>query len=162
MSTVASAIVLHVRAAESRIGREVYALASIPKRAKASRLGAPGTPTGFKFKLDSIGNVLVSWDCKNPVGAQGTIYDIERSIDGGKRTYVGFVGKKKFIDPYVHSGSKQVTYYIRARRGGSQGSVGIFNVFLGNDGSLPVTMQVGNAPPVAGGVKLNDIHHSSF
>jgi hypothetical protein len=134
MEKATRAIILQVRAKASADGDGVYSLASISSPAAPSPVGPPGTPSQFAAKLNGDGSLLLSWKCKNPPNAKGTMYEISRRIGTGKFEPMGVVGKKKFVDNTLPKGSAKVTYQIRAVRSTRTGDAAQFNVAFGGTG----------------------------
>lgn len=104
----------------------------IPPPAKASPIGPPGQPTQFTFELDARGALELSWKCKNPRGAVGTMYQVSRRIGpGGELVPLGITGEKRFVDETIPAGSTQVIYQIQAIRSTAAGPIATFNVNFG-------------------------------
>ena len=67
--------------------------------------------------LDARGALTLRWKCPNPPAQRGTIYQVWRRIGAeGAFTYLGELGKRKFVDATVPAGSPCVTYQIRGVR----------------------------------------------
>jgi hypothetical protein len=145
MTSSASAIILQIRSEAGRGGDGVYLLAQISAPAKGSPIAPPGRPFGFKAELDAIGGLRLTWKCRNPRGSQGTIYQLWRRIDGGKLTYIGGTGRRRYVDATVPAGSAGVMYQIQAVRSTAKGDWATFNVVLGTRirGKMLATMQIG-------------------
>lgn len=127
-------VMLQIRSAAGRTGDEVYALASISPPAKRSPIGKPGTPYKFKAVLHPSGDLLLTWKCDHPRGAEGTLYQIYRSIEGSSaQAYLGGSGTKEFIDSTLPRGCGSVTYSIQAIRTSAFGVAANFTVHFGSD-----------------------------
>jgi hypothetical protein len=135
LSQLGASMIAQIRAAQSTTGPSVYILASIPPPAKKSRIGAPGTPSGFKVKLLPMGEVEIKWKCKHPRGSEGTVYEIRRQIGEGKFVPIGIVGEKRFVDETLPAGAASATYQITAIRSTRRGNAGRHTVNLGVDES---------------------------
>ena len=86
----------------------VYALAGIPAPASPTPVPAPGTPTAFEVMLEPTGALRLAWQCNNPTGATGTVYEIQRRIGSAAEsvfTFVGSTGKKFFTDSALPPGA---------------------------------------------------------
>jgi hypothetical protein len=111
----------------------VYALAQLP----APQAAAPGTvaergrPYAPRTVLGEDGTVRLSWQCKNPVGAGGTRYEIRRSVDGAAFAHLASVGKRFFLDARIPAGAARVVYEVTAVRSTRRGSPALFNVNFG-------------------------------
>ncbi len=113
----------------------VYTLAQIPAPAVPSPAPPPGTPNDFKVGLNDDGSVLLSWKCPNPIGTQGTIYEVRRKPAGPSAfTFIGATGVRKFTDDTLMSGSSPVTYQVTAVRSTQRGEPASFNVTFGVGG----------------------------
>jgi hypothetical protein len=126
-------------------GAAIYSRASLPVPAKPSRLGPPGKATNLSVKLRSNGALHLSWKCKQPRGARGTMYQVHRSMGvGGEFAFLGATGKKKFTDATVPAGVRTVCYRIVAIRSTARGETAEFPVNLGVSGppTLPSPVYV--------------------
>ena len=84
LATAGGNAVLKVRAkAQTTDDVQVYFRAWLPRPKQASPVAAPGRPMQFTVELNAIGEVDLRWKCKNPANAEGTVYEIFRSIDRG-------------------------------------------------------------------------------
>lgn len=126
----------------------VYALAGIPAPATPTPVPAPGTPTAFTVALEPTGALRLAWQCNNPTGSQGTVYEVQRRIGSAEEsvfTFVGSTGKRFFVDsslpPGACGGSAGVTYRITAVRSTKQGITGTITINFG--AGLTVTEQTG-------------------
>lgn len=57
---------------------EVYVAAHVPPPAPKRRLPPPGRPTDVRIALLGDGTLRLTWKCRNPRGAIGTLYEIRR------------------------------------------------------------------------------------
>jgi len=137
MATMGANMLLQIRATAARSGDAIYPLASIDPPAKGSPVAEPGTPSKFEFSLDSLGALQLTWQCKNPRGSVGTMYQVYREVDGsGEMVFLGTTGKKRFIDTTVPPGAKHIVYKVRAMRSTKLGQSATFNVNFGVDSSV--------------------------
>jgi hypothetical protein len=135
MSQAGSDIIKKIRATAATDGDQVYSLAMIPAPARPSPLPPPGTPTGFTFTLNPVGTLTLKWRCRNPRGAQGTIYQVSRQVEGsGAFTFIGVSGIRRFVDETLPSGAASVIYEIVAIRSTTRGVAGRFIVNFGVGG----------------------------
>jgi hypothetical protein len=132
-------VLSHIHSKAKTAGPAIYALAEISPPKEPSPIAPPGTPYRFEFELSQIGEMKLTWKCKNPKGAEGTIYQIYRQIGmSGELVYVGFTGKKKLIDMTLPRGVAMVVYQIRGVRGTTVGPWAQFNVIIGTGRTTPV------------------------
>lgn len=110
---------------------EVYTLAQIPPPKTPATMPPPGTPTAFGVELLADGAVALSWKCKNPRGAEGTVYEVLRRVGGGAFAFVGLSGAKSFTDAAIPAGTGEVTYQVTAVRSTTRGSPARFTVRFG-------------------------------
>lgn len=108
---------------------DVYTLAQIPPPATPGTTPPPGTPFDFTVGLLQTGAIELKWKCNNPSGIGGTIYEVQRSINGGPATFVGSSGVKSFIDSTISGGP--ATYTVTAVRSTARGNPAVFTVYLG-------------------------------
>jgi hypothetical protein len=125
---------------------EVYTLAQIPPPSPPGPIPAPGTPDNFKVGLQQTGDLAISWKCANPAGGSGTVYLVERRLNGaGSYSFRAAVGEKKFIDTSIPFGTDQVEYRITAQRSDAVGAPAVWTVRFGSggggDGALTITGQ---------------------
>jgi hypothetical protein len=128
-----------VGAGDAAAAGEIYALALLPAPRRPAPLGAPGTPSGLRVTLNPDGSLVLRWNCRNPAGAGGTIYEVRRkdfapgqAVDGtGGFAHVGAVGVKAFHDDTVPAGTATVIYEITAVRSTRRGPGARFVVNLG-------------------------------
>jgi hypothetical protein len=150
MDVAAQGIIKQIRAkAETTNNPGVYALGSIPAPATPAPQGPPGTPNELAAELDGDGSLILTWKCANPVGTQGTIYQVWRSTTGstGEFTYIGGVGEKKFVDASVPAGATSVCYKIQAVRSRAVGMWATFNVLFGTNEGGAMMASVGETSP---------------
>ncbi len=99
-------------------------------------MAPPGEAYEFKTTMDQIGLLTLTWKCKNHYGAVGTMYEITRIVDGVRMPPVK-VGKKRFVDTKIRTGTKLVIYQICGVRGQTRGNVANHSVCIGNDYDVP-------------------------
>jgi hypothetical protein len=109
-------------------------------------VGDPGTPTNFTATLRSDGALQLKWKCPNPAGADGVVYQISRSVDGGASEYLGGAGQRKFIDSTVPGGVSQISYTIQATRSAGVGVAATFVVKFGMTSGGAMTASVVEPP----------------
>jgi hypothetical protein len=139
MERLGAGVVKCVRGTAGMAGNAgVLVLASIPPKAKKSRIGPPGEPYGFKQSLGQDGAVTLTWRCKQPRGAQCTAYIVERCNSGSTRgpfRLVAHVGERTIRDATIPPGTPAVVYRIQAMRSTGRGPVAMHTVHLG--GGMP-------------------------
>ncbi|HEV7298937.1 MAG TPA: fibronectin type III domain-containing protein [Tepidisphaeraceae bacterium] len=141
MARMGAAAVSKIRGAARLGGDHVYGMAHLPAPAQASPIAPPGTPERFTVTLTVLGWVELSWQCKQPRGAAGTMYQVYRSLgDGAPSQFIGTAGKRKFVDTTVPAGTPSMMYRVRAVRSRAVGSWAQFNVHFGTDGPMPKTI----------------------
>ncbi|HEV7299392.1 MAG TPA: hypothetical protein VGN72_08515 [Tepidisphaeraceae bacterium] len=145
MAEQGAALIAKVRAKAGRSDPAVLSLAHLPQQSAGSPVGAPGTPHTFTTELRNNGALLLRWQCDHPHGAEGTMYKVSRSLDGGGMAFVGVVGKKSFVDLTLPPGTAQVTYVVQAVRSTRTGDEAQHLVYLGVPKGHPATMQVNRA-----------------
>jgi hypothetical protein len=126
----------------------IYVLANIPAPKTPSPAPAPGTPSTPSVSLRQDGAMTLSWKCKNPQGAGGTVYEVQRSLDGGPWQSMTPTGKKKLLDPGIPAGTASVNYQVTAVRSTVSGAPAQFQVRLGA-GAGPAVRTL-EAAPVTG------------
>lgn len=119
----------------------VYARASIPPPADRSPTPPPGTPTRLRVALLGDGALRLAWDCKNPRGSAGTVYEILRGVGDGPvgqmeclMEYLGTAGGKSFTDTTIPAGATSLVYQITALRSTRRGGPARFGVRFGGVG----------------------------
>ena len=127
---------------------DVYALAEIDPPAPPSPVPAPGMPSDFTAELRPDGSLHLGWKCVNPVGAQGTIYQVYRTIDD-EQTYIGGSGTREFIDSTIPAGTSTIEYTIQAVRSTLVGVANNFTVKFGAASGGMATITVGDGPKPA-------------
>ena len=143
MARRGAAIIQQVRARAAVAGNTVYTTALISPPAHPSPIAPPGTPTRFEVELQSVGLLTLRWKCKNPRGSAGTMYQVRRSINGGRFEPLATVGERSFVDRSVPSGTSEIIYEVRGVRSTAVGEAATQIVRLNGDGmrGIPV-MQV--------------------
>lgn len=118
MANAAATVVLKVRAKARQHGDAIYSLAHIPVPGKGSPIAPPGMPHSFETSLDAaIGAVTLTWTCKNPRGAAGTMYHVRRRIGSdGRFEMLGTVGECKFVDYTIPLGAGEILYEVQGIR----------------------------------------------
>ena len=137
MHTLGSADIAKIKAyAESTHNPGVFPLANLPEPGTPSPVGPPGTPTDFNASIDQSGAVKLTWKCANPVGIGGTIYEVRRRTGANTNpfNFIGFNGKREFVDAELTAGSTGVTYQVTATRSTMRGNPAVFNVAFGING----------------------------
>lgn len=114
----------------------VYALAEIPAPSEPGVVPPPGSPFDFRLALRQNGSVELKWKCNNPAGAQGTVYEIKRSVDGGGFVVLTTIGERTFLDETVPPTTGQVIYEITAIRSTLRGTPAQFNFRFGASGGV--------------------------
>ena len=114
----------------------VWDLATIGPPNNPSQMPEPGEPFGFKAALNSDGSVKISWKCKNPEGAQGTVYIVRRRLNNTTTwSQVALTASKHWTDGSIPSSSGGAMYTVQAQRGNVTGPVSsTFNLQFGTDG----------------------------
>ncbi len=142
MQVAGANIIQQIKTKAATTGDSVYSLAQIPAPATPGPVGPPGTPTGFKVKLNQDGSVELTWKCPNPACAVGTVYQVfRRAAADGDFTYIGGSGEKRYLDTTLPTGSSQVTYQIQGVRSTSAGPWAQFNVNFGTSSSGGTTVE---------------------
>lgn len=116
----------------------VYVLAEIPAPLPPSEAPAPGTPFDLTVGLLPVGALELKWKCNNPANTAGTVYEVQRSINGegggGAFSTIGITGSRSFIDETLPSSSSPVFYRLTAVRSTKRGVTAQFIVQFGNGG----------------------------
>jgi hypothetical protein len=136
-----AAIIGQVRATARSIGSDaVYLLAQVPPVADRSPTPAPGEPTNFAFSLEGNGQLTLTWDCRNPRGSGGTVYQVYRRVGpDGPMEFLGVAGRRKrFIDVTIPAGATMLTYGVRAVRSTKAGRLVTHAVNFGTNGATPL------------------------
>jgi hypothetical protein len=110
---------------------EVYTLAQIPPPKTPGALPPPGTPSRFRIDLLADGAPTLSWKCPHPRGAEGTMYEVLRSVDGGPFTFITAVGTRAVTDRSVPAGAAEVVYQVTAVRSTTRGNPARLTVRFG-------------------------------
>ncbi len=134
--------------AETSGNPAVYTLAAIPAPATPTPKGPPGEVTNVKVALGATGALTLTWKCKNPAGAQGTMYQVWRKLDNETiSTYLGGSGDKKFVDDTIPAGTSKITYQFQAVRSTAVGPDSTFNVTFGNESNGTFAVSVEKVAP---------------
>jgi hypothetical protein len=152
LSTEGAALIEKIRAHAKQTGNDnIFNLAQIPPPATPQPKGAPGAVTAFTATLTGNGALETAWECANPPGTMGTIYQIYRRIDGaGGFVYVGGSGEKRYEDDTIPAGTFKVEYQIQAVRSRKVGPWTTFTVLFSTDSGTGVTSAaVQGAPKLA-------------
>jgi hypothetical protein len=135
MSNMGAVLIRQIEAKARMSDGGVYPVARLSAPKAATPIKAPGTPFRFTAQLQGDGALLLKWDCKNPRGSVGTIYEVRRRIGvGGEMVYLGNVGVKKFVDntlPPAALAAGSLVYQIAAVRSKRRGSAAEFPVPIG-------------------------------
>jgi hypothetical protein len=133
MGRTGGAVIGQVKARAATGGSGVYIAASVPAPKQPSPMDAPGQPDRFAVKLiGSMGLLAITWRCRNPRGAKGTMYNVSRQIGfDGPVEFLATVGAKRFIDATLPAGATRVTYAVRAVRSTKVGPEGRFDISIG-------------------------------
>lgn len=115
----------------------VYTLAEIPAPAPPGVVPPPGTPFDFRLTLQQNGAVELKWKCNNPAGSQGTVYEVQRSVDGGGFATLGIVGERAYLDETIPGNTGTVVYQITGARSTTRGTPAQFNFRFGSGESSP-------------------------
>jgi len=117
MNTGLAAAVKTIRAAAAT-DPSVYSNAVIAPPASGSKAPPPGKPTRFTATLAQVGWLTLTWECKNPAGTQGTMYEVSRRVALGEFEHLGVVGVKEFVDTTLsrEGAARGVEYEVRAIR----------------------------------------------
>lgn len=120
--------------AQSTADPAVYTLAEIPPPATPATRGSappPGTPEHFAVTLSQDGTVRLRWECKNPPGTRGTIYEVSRREDRGPMVFLGTTGTKRFTDGTIPANAGPLEYRVTALRSTRRGRPGVFSLRFG-------------------------------
>lgn len=114
---------------------EVYNLAQIPQPAAPKPVPPPALPTDFRVSIGQNGNLVLRWRANNPRSTGGTVYLVERRLDGaGPFTLLGTCGaEKRFNDTTLPAGTAQAEYRVTGQRSGVAGPAAIWTVRLGTE-----------------------------
>ena len=133
-------VVAEVKVKAAADGPSVYSLARLRAPAAPSPIGKPGQSTGLSTTLRADGSLHLTWKCRHPRGAKGTIYQVYRAAGvNGDVAVLGASGKKRFTDATVPAGTRTLVYRIVAVRSTARGEMAEFPVNLGVSGTMPVT-----------------------
>jgi len=137
--------------AESTGDPKVYSRANIPPPRGPGRIGDPGKPYEFSVQLFQSGAIQLTWKCRNPRGARGTMYEVRRCDDPqgrGPFRPLGIVGVKQFTDPAPPATRGGVTYEVIAVRSTQRGPLARYLIHLGGG---PSAAGGGAGQPVGSG-----------
>lgn len=108
---------------------EMRAKLGITVARRPSPTPAPPAPFGFRFTLNSIGGIDLTWKNRD---AEGCFYLILRRLDGaGEYKRIAAVGRKKYSDNTVPAGTAKVEYRLQAVRSTGQSDWTTFDVNFG-------------------------------
>ena len=111
---------------------------TLSPRAKASPLAPPGVPSKFETNLRGNGELELSWQCKNPKNAKGTMYAVSRQCDGeGPFVSLGVFGQRRMIDNTLPAGTTRIIYRVQGVRSTREGVVAEHLVSLSDPAKLP-------------------------
>ncbi len=133
-------------------GEGIFVLAHVPPPATPTPVGPPGTPSDFTATLNPLGSLKLDWKCVNPLGSQGTTYQIFRKVgraSTGGFTFIGSSGTKSLTDDTLPAGASSITYKIMAVRSTAMGTAAQFLVNIGVGGSGEMTASVAESPRLA-------------
>lgn len=135
-------------------GDQIYALAQIPPRRRPGPTPAPGRPYAPEVGLLATGALELTWQCDNPRGIGGTMYEIHRSlaapggggpgggtgggtggtVPGRAFEFLGIAGTRRYEDATLPAGTGSAVYRITAVRSTRRGYPADFIVNLGVPG----------------------------
>lgn len=101
--------------AQDEGGVAVYTAAGLPIPARPGKGAAPGRPTRLRATLIGGGSLRIDWQCDNG-RARGVMYEVRRSVDGGPFEFLDAVGRKRFADHALPSGTGVAIYRVTAAR----------------------------------------------
>ena len=141
LANAGAAVIGRVRSTARMEGKSVYTAALISPPKKGSRLGPPGQPSEFKFAIDQLGTLTLKWKCRNPRGAQGTMYEVYRRLgSSGPHEFLATTGKKRFVDQTLPQGVSVALYKIVAVRSTRRGASAEQYIQFGSQGpAVPET-----------------------
>ncbi|MGB7157659.1 MAG: hypothetical protein WBD40_06310 [Tepidisphaeraceae bacterium] len=138
LGDVGGQVIGEIKAKAGVDGSEIYYRARLRTPADPSPIGKPGKTSSLSVELSGDGSLRLSWKCKHPRGAKGTMYQVYRALGyDGEPVFLGATGKKKFTDATIPAGTRTVIYRIVAVRSTARGSVAEFPVNLGVSGKMP-------------------------
>ena len=104
--------------AETSNDPNVYVLANVPPPADPEPQGAPGTPTDIQTRLNSIGQLEITWKAADAAPSSGAYFVIQRRLEGeASFSLRGTAGAKTFTDTTIPLGTSRATYVITPKRG---------------------------------------------
>jgi hypothetical protein len=137
MLTTGATIISQVRAKAATGGTGIFFRAMIDAPQEPSPVGKPGQPTGFRHTLLQDGALRLTWTCKQPRGATGTIYQVYRQIGmSGPFKFLGPTGERRFEDDTIPAGTSVLMYRVNAMRSTSVGLPGDYLVNFGGTSRL--------------------------
>ena len=154
MSSAGSDVIAAIKAKVASTGPSVWTLADLPEPATPAPVGPPGTATDFLAQLLQSGALKLSWKCPNPLGALGTVYEVQRKVGTGAFVILGSTGKRSFEDVTLTAAmlaAGSVVYQITAMRSTVRGEPGTFLVQfgVGGGGEMTATVVQPNPPRLA-------------
>jgi hypothetical protein len=135
MANLGAATMQQIRTHALTAGPGVLSLALLLPPEKGSPMPPPGKPDNLKVDLMG-GWLALSWTCDNPPGSVGTMYQLQRRIDGGPMSFLGISGAKSFVDQTVPAGTTRIEYQIQSVRSTLLGGRNLFNVTLSGLGKV--------------------------
>ncbi len=137
-----------LRAAASRLSKHISSHPTVSSeqklalglnvRKKRAPLPPPGKPYDFRADLNGKGGVTATWKCDSPRRGEGVIYYIFRRIGPtGPFKFLFGVGRRKFTDDTIPSGTAQVTYRIHGSRSTGPGPTEEFPISFGVHANSP-------------------------
>jgi hypothetical protein len=122
---------IHARAKSAK-DPLLYTLAHLPIPQPAAPQPAPRKPYQQATHRTQHGQQMLRWQCKSPRRGEGTLYEIQRRLDGGPDQWLAVVGKRQFTDDTIPPGTAELTYTITAVRCGKRGLSAAFPLNLGS------------------------------
>lgn len=151
MATTGAGLIKKIRGhAESTGNPAVYTLSGIPGPTTPTSVGNPGKPFDYEVMLLPNGSLESTWECNNPAGCDGVIYQVYRKIEStGTYEYLGGTGEKKFTDLSVPQGVATLMYQIQGTRSTGVGVAAEFTVNFGTtpNGAMTATVATASSQP---------------
>lgn len=128
-----------IRSQGTILGDNVFTLAMIPSPSrKKTAIGPPTKPDRFTAHLTNTGWLKLTWKCRSPLGAGGTVYRISRQLNGsGPYEELDTIGAKTFVDRTIPPGTVSVRYKVLPRRSTCAGETGSHTVNLASSFNPP-------------------------
>ncbi len=131
-----SSIINTIKAqAETTGDSNLYNTAELPPPQADTTPPPPSMPTNIRTALLPTGEVELTWKSSAPRPTQGTVYQIERAVDGDIDAniygFVGISGQRRFIDETLPAGLARATYRITAIRGRTRSQTATHTVHFG-------------------------------